>query len=578
MDEDGRGLQDRATGTRLLIHNLTREVSFVNSIDRFTYIENSKSPNTPLVLCDLNLDNRGCTVGNMVLACRIAKQNGARVVGWCSLSSIIGRIRLPLETQDLILVASNFDVEASYCQPRFSPRLLTLANVVLLVRLMSLSIFSSRRLSRVIVGGVPIGRQAVDSQRRRTLRLNATTVVWLKRDELGLDYPWVPVSRSGFINLFALCLPRFAARAWLNYIFWLHFLDSKCVVMSVQSHTERAEFGPLTRLLYSQRVPILVHLERLELFDDMWTNRTAKGRLWLSQLQRRERIAYLDWVRSNLEKSFVSQPDVGRLYSSTFIGSPREQSKAIKAVQDFLHEHNQKVIALLLPATFEAFGHDSGVQIFSNFDDWFYRVFGVAARASAAVLIKPHPHSDSEEIARIAGFLRSRRYVRVAPHLLITQQVGVSVIAHFRDRSVATMLASSSIPELGFLGMPLVVAGSTPYSAWSYASQPRTAVDYERKLEEVLAFGCSYSIDEVLESVLLTNHHSSWRPPLEPLSTQSAFEDLNQDIHSTTTRYAKSSLGRSMTRESLWSAYRDAAAWEFLASDYNPPPHLIETK
>jgi hypothetical protein len=310
----------------------------------------------------------------------------------------------------------------------------------------------------------------------------------------------------------------------------------------------------------------------------MWTNRTAKGRLWLSQLQRRERIAYLDWVRSNLEKSFVSQPDVGRLYSSTFIGSPREQSKAIKAVQDFLHEHNQKVIALLLPATFEAFGHDSGVQIFSNFDDWFYRVFGVAARASAAVLIKPHPHSDSEEIARIAGFLRSRRYVRVAPHLLITQQVGVSVIAHFRDRSVATMLASSSIPELGFLGMPLVVAGSTPYSAWSYASQPRTAVDYERKLEEVLAFGCSYSIDEVLESVLLTNHHSSWRPPLEPLSTQSAFEDLNQDIHSTTTMYAKSSLGRSMTRESLWSAYRDAAAWEFLASDYNPPPHLIETK
>jgi hypothetical protein len=514
------------------------------------------------------MEDRAAVTANMVLAARIASDLNAKIVGWCAISSLTGRIRLKDEVEDLDVIARQFNVPWDYLQPRLRLKSLSLQNIAVLLRMMILAICSPRVLSHFVFGGVPLGQNAADSQRRRTLRLTASPFVFIAGEGKFPKYPQVALSRWRLTNLFALSLPRFAVRTWLSWTFWRLYLGEHSVVFSVQSHTERGEFGPLTQLLSQNETPIILQLERLELWDSNQKRLTNLGRAWLERQSISTKKRLFNEAMRNLRKSLSEKADVSRIYAETHRGTQEANERLQQKISEFL-EGAPCCLVVVLPATFEAFNHDRVNKVFFNYRDWFASINQVASKTGQKVVLKVHPAGDISEVHQVAR--AARRCFTDGSWWIAPRFSSISALAAFREKLVVTSLSSSSTIECGILRLPVVLADVSAYAWWDFAKAPHSVVDYENRLMNATATELLVDFNQLGEALLLTNHHRNWYAPLKTLVSGPPQRDLNSRVHQSNSTYARSSFKRLLCVGILEDAYHKAGVWQRLAHAYQPP-------
>jgi hypothetical protein len=521
-----------------------------------------------VVLCDLNMEDRDVICTNIVLAMRVASDIGANVVGWCAVSSIAGRRRLTQERSDLLAISAAIGTPATYIQPTLTRRALNPAMFFLLLKMVFTSCFDSEKLARLQFSGVPVGMYAIDSQRRRTLRLDAHPFVWLRRDSAQNSYPWNRRPKSSWITAIALFLPRFAVRSWLNLQFWSYFLETNEVFCSVQAHVERAEFGVLTKLLTQREVPILVVSEKIERFEEDAEIVVTKGRNWLSNQKSSDREELFSVVRNDIEQSIQGQVRTKRRHTQT---APRDVNMDLMC-EDLISELLNTyafVIAVLLPATYEAFNHQRSNLSFFSYHTWFDSIFRVAKVCNAGLLLKVHPLGDSGEPVRVKKFLEGIGS-QASTWEIAPQRASLLPLSKFTRRLVATSLSSSSLIELQHLGVRSVVADTSSYKWWSFARPPRSKEAYEAHLLKTLCSPFSPS-DEYLEAALLTSFDNNWIGRFTCLTSSASGKDLNPNVPMSKTVYGQSSKGLRLSREGILEGFKASNAWRKLLYEYQPP-------
>jgi hypothetical protein len=366
----------------------------------------------------------------------------------------------------------------------------------------------------------------------------------------------------------ALFLPRFAVRSWLNLQFWSYFLETNEVFCSVQAHVERAEFGVLTKLLTQSDVPILAVHERIERFEEDAKIVVAKGRNWLSRQSLSDREELLSRVKNDLEQSIQGKAPTNRLYTQTEAWDATANLMCEELIAKLLDIH-ESVIAVLLPATYEAFNHQRSNSSFFSYRAWLGSIARVATICNAGLLVKVHPFGDREEPVRVKWFLE-----RIGPQGLAweipPQKASLLPLRKFTSRLAATSLSSSSIIELQHLGVRSVVADTSSYKWWSFASEPKTRAAYEERLRKALHLPFSSS-DEYLEAALLTSFHNQWIDRFTCLMASANDNELNPKVSTSKSTYAHSSVGLSLCREGVLKGFEVSGAWRKLLYEYQPP-------
>jgi hypothetical protein len=369
------------------------------------------------------------------------------------------------------------------------------------------------------------------------------------------------------VNLFALALPRFAVRCWINWHFWSGFLSRNDVFLSVQSHTERSEFAPLTRALAVKEIPVIVQLETIQAWDENLQASVQRGKAWLDQLDESARYSSLANVSANLEISFSQKPKVSRLYAQTHIGSEELNIEFQQQVLETLISASFCII-VILPATYEALNHDRSNKIFFNFFDWLSSIRRVQKSEKASVVFKLHPLGDTEEQKRVTKVIR-----RIMPEkswCIAPRLSSLSALQNLSSSVVCTSLSSSSILEAAFLGLPTVPADVSSYMWWEFAKAPACIADYERRLSDPWSLPRP-TREEVAEAILITNHHENYFPPLRPLAPGDPRADINPEIHGERNVYSQSSRNRVLGPDKLSSTFEEARVWKTLLYEYRPP-------
>jgi hypothetical protein len=431
------------------------------------------------------MEHRPSILRSAWLACGWAKDEGAIVLGWAAIPRILRRNPLPLEFEDLKLVAKASEVEAQMRTPNLSLSMLRLNHLVKLGHLVAWGLLSPRKLTEIRWDGLDIGQAIIDSQRRRTMAMDGSRFVGRRIKNEG--YPVLPVSENFFVRLAALNIFRFILRAWILKIYWADFLNRNTVVCSCQLHFERAEYGLLTAMLSQKKIPIvsLEHVDRARIYDPFGSLIGNSRLKRFDLLDSSSKSQILTMVALDLENQLLhNQPNVFRTRTAGFVRAEESIFLFDQRFDEALQASKGRCFLLILTAPHEAFNHGRGQSIFFSYTKLFASLARVGLQlGQIPIAVKMHPQSAPSEVQSARRWFAKRKRHYSNTHLLPT---GVS-LTDLTQKSVrwhAISTESSAVIECMFLRIPVKIAEPTPYRNWKDYKESSSRQEFETSLLE----------------------------------------------------------------------------------------------
>lgn len=175
--------------------------------------------------------------------------------------------------------------------------------------------------------------------------------------------------------------------------------------------------------------------------------------------------------------------DAMRAYSSSVLYTPPSQAVLGGRMPDGGSQPAVKTVLVAAHSLTDAV-HGAGALVFRDYADWIRRTLSWAAKnfPTAEWVVKEHPYApDYNEVGLIQTLVRrsNLRRVTYVSHAVNTQSV--------LDQADVVITARGTIGmEAVALGIPLVVAGSTPYSDLEIVTEPKSQAQYFEQIRSAL--------------------------------------------------------------------------------------------